>query len=87
MIFLANVVKCPEVGHVVLFFCCKSVYKAFSKFPYFVSLFFRAERRLRPVRHTSLFPLFYIKRVAVPFEYDIFSGSIDGERDILSLLR
>ena len=87
MIFLANVVKCPEVGHVVLFFCCKSVYKAFSKFPYFVSHFFRVERRLRPVRHTSLFSLFYIKRVAVPFEYDISISSKDRERDILSLLR
>ena len=87
MIFLANVVKCMEVGNIFLFFYRKSVYKAFSKFPYFVSHFFRAERRLRPVRHTSLFPLFYIKRIAVPFEYDIFSGSIDGERDILSLLR
>ena len=32
MIFLANVVKCIEVGNIFLFFCRKSVYKAFLSF-------------------------------------------------------
>ena len=61
--------------------------KLFQSFRILFLIFFRAERRLRPVRHTSLFPLFYIKRVAVPFEYDISISSKDRERDILSLLR